>query len=277
MNYWAALALARYADLVQNREKDYKFSYEKMISPTGNTAIYLLNAYARLQQVNAQPLVQALDAAALAKARKEMEVCVDVDPETGKNLTEQEWKLAQLVVSFPEVIEKAMDELLPSGLCTCVSHVWCVSKPGRNAEFPLHATGTLSWFWLPVVILVTSPHPRTACPSAAKSKPALSKPYANPRHGATATATRSVHLDEWVSTVVFILMNGCVCTGAPAWFRYLYEMASSVHKFYDCDDCRVVFQKEGKVAVRLLLLIEAVRHTMKTCFDLVGIRVIDKM
>jgi len=166
----------KYADLVQNREKDYKFSYEKMISPTGNTAIYLLNAYARLQQVNAQPLVQALDAAALAKARKEMEVCVDVDPETGKNLTEQEWKLAQLVVSFPEVIEKAMDELLPSGLCT-----------------------------------------------------------------------------------------------------YLYEMASSVHKFYDCDDCRVVFQKEGKVAVRLLLLIEAVRHTMKTCFDLVGIRVIDKM
>lgn len=144
MNYWPALALARYADLVQNREKDYKFSYEKMISPTGNTAIYLLNAYARLQQVNAQPLVQALDAAALAKARKEMEVCVDVDPETGKNLTEQEWKLAQLVVSFPEVIEKAMDELLPSGLCTCVSHVWCVSKPGRNAEFPLHATGTLS-------------------------------------------------------------------------------------------------------------------------------------
>ena len=72
---WVVCLCYRYADLVQNREKDYKFSFEKMISPTGNTAIYLLNAYARLQQVNAQPLVQALDAAYLAKARKEMEVC----------------------------------------------------------------------------------------------------------------------------------------------------------------------------------------------------------
>ena len=45
-----AYGCIKYADLSQNREKDYKFSFDKMISDKGNTAIYLLNAYARTMQ-----------------------------------------------------------------------------------------------------------------------------------------------------------------------------------------------------------------------------------
>ena len=51
------------------------------------------------------------------QARKEMAICVDVCPESGHAITEQEWKLALLVAKFPNVMEKAMDDLFPSGLC----------------------------------------------------------------------------------------------------------------------------------------------------------------
>ena len=41
----------KYADLSQNRESDYVFSYEKMLALNGNTATYLQYAYARIQSI----------------------------------------------------------------------------------------------------------------------------------------------------------------------------------------------------------------------------------
>lgn len=38
----------RYFDLKQNRVSNYRFSYDKMLDPKGNTAVYLLYAYARI-------------------------------------------------------------------------------------------------------------------------------------------------------------------------------------------------------------------------------------
>ena len=38
----------KYADLSQNRESDYVFSYDKMLATTGNTATYMQYAYARV-------------------------------------------------------------------------------------------------------------------------------------------------------------------------------------------------------------------------------------
>lgn len=38
----------KYADLSMRREGDYKFSYKKMLSLTGNTAPYLMYSYARI-------------------------------------------------------------------------------------------------------------------------------------------------------------------------------------------------------------------------------------
>lgn len=38
----------KYADLSMRREGDYKFSYSKMLSLTGNTAPYLMYSYARI-------------------------------------------------------------------------------------------------------------------------------------------------------------------------------------------------------------------------------------
>ena len=41
----------KYADLAQNRESDYVFSYDKMLALNGNTATYLQYAYARIQSI----------------------------------------------------------------------------------------------------------------------------------------------------------------------------------------------------------------------------------
>ena len=43
-----------YADLSQNRESDYVFSYDKMLAMNGNTATYLQYAYARVQSIFAR-------------------------------------------------------------------------------------------------------------------------------------------------------------------------------------------------------------------------------
>ncbi len=41
----------KYADLSQNRESDYVFSYDKMLALNGNTATYLQYAYARIRSI----------------------------------------------------------------------------------------------------------------------------------------------------------------------------------------------------------------------------------
>ena len=42
------MASIKYFDLKQNRISDYVFSFEKMLDPKGNTAIYLIYAYVRI-------------------------------------------------------------------------------------------------------------------------------------------------------------------------------------------------------------------------------------
>merc|ERR1712194_377856 len=42
------IGAVKYADLSMNRESNYKFSYARMLSLNGNTAPYMLYAYARI-------------------------------------------------------------------------------------------------------------------------------------------------------------------------------------------------------------------------------------
>jgi len=45
------IAALKYADLSQNRESDYVFSYDKMLAMNGNTATYMQYAYARVRSI----------------------------------------------------------------------------------------------------------------------------------------------------------------------------------------------------------------------------------
>jgi len=49
-----------YADLSQNRESDYVFSYDKMLAMTGNTATYMQYAFARVRSIFAKGNIDAI-------------------------------------------------------------------------------------------------------------------------------------------------------------------------------------------------------------------------
>jgi arginyl-tRNA synthetase len=51
------IAALKYADLSQNRESDYVFSYDKMLALNGNTAAYMQYAYARILNIFARDKV----------------------------------------------------------------------------------------------------------------------------------------------------------------------------------------------------------------------------
>lgn len=62
-------AAIKYADLSQNRESDYVFSYDKMVALEGNTATYMQYSYARTQSIFSKGQV---DVDALRKASAEI-------------------------------------------------------------------------------------------------------------------------------------------------------------------------------------------------------------
>merc|ERR1712228_99966 len=45
------IACVRYFDMKRNRTSTYKFNYDEMLDPKGNTAIYLFFAYARIRSI----------------------------------------------------------------------------------------------------------------------------------------------------------------------------------------------------------------------------------
>jgi arginyl-tRNA synthetase len=96
------ISAVKYADLSQNRLSNYKFSYDKMLAPLGNTAPYLLYAYARISSIAREGNV---DFASLSTS------------EAIELKEEQELSLAKHLLLFGEVIEDVEKTLLPHPIC----------------------------------------------------------------------------------------------------------------------------------------------------------------
>jgi len=92
----------KYADLSRQRSSDYSFSFERMLSFEGNTAPYLLYAYARIVSL-------------FAKAGLSLR-----QPPQGKvELVEEEEKaLAGALLQFAEVLNKVAERGMPHLLCS---------------------------------------------------------------------------------------------------------------------------------------------------------------
>ncbi|GJN05735.1 hypothetical protein PR202_ga23396 [Eleusine coracana subsp. coracana] len=96
------LGAVKYADLKNNRLTDYTFSFEKMLSDKGNTAVYLQYAHARICSI-------------IRKAGKDIEklktrgsiACIHSD----------ERALGLHLIRFQEVVEQACADLFPHYLC----------------------------------------------------------------------------------------------------------------------------------------------------------------
>eukprot|EP00768_Dysnectes_brevis_P001006 gnl/Dysnectes_brevis/123_a146_5008.p1 GENE.gnl/Dysnectes_brevis/123_a146_5008~~gnl/Dysnectes_brevis/123_a146_5008.p1 ORF type:complete len:604 (+),score=265.90 gnl/Dysnectes_brevis/123_a146_5008:41-1852(+) len=112
------IGAVKYADLCSQRIKDYRFSFEKMLSFKGNTATYMLYSYARIASI----------------ARK---VGVDssllVGPDYAGQLTvseSQERALMVQLMTLPDSILATHKDLMPHRLCE-----WLYTTAGAFTDF----------------------------------------------------------------------------------------------------------------------------------------------
>ncbi|MBD2307909.1 arginine--tRNA ligase [Chroococcidiopsis sp. FACHB-1243] len=96
------ISAVKYADLSQNRNSNYIFSYDKMLALQGNTAPYMLYAYARIQGISRKG---GIDFEQLSDNIK-----VVLQHET-------EFVLAKHLLQLDEVISTIEEDLLPNRLC----------------------------------------------------------------------------------------------------------------------------------------------------------------
>jgi len=99
------MAAIKYFDLRQNRISNYKFDYDKMLDPKGNTAVYLLYSYARVCSI-------------INKSELKEEDFQKILEKGGFKITHpHERFLAMSLLRFPEVIDTVVDELAIHKLC----------------------------------------------------------------------------------------------------------------------------------------------------------------
>ena len=96
------LSAVKYADLSQNRISNYRFSYDKMLELQGNTAPYLLYAYARVQSIGRKGNVDYANLGADAKVILQQE---------------EELILAKQILQLGEILQEVERDLLPNRLC----------------------------------------------------------------------------------------------------------------------------------------------------------------
>ena len=100
---WAiGTAAVKYFDLRNNRTKDYEFDEEAMCSPDGDTAVYLMYAYARVCSI-------------IDKANEAL--INDVVGYVAEGASDRERAVAVMLSRFSEIIETSMASLSPHHLC----------------------------------------------------------------------------------------------------------------------------------------------------------------
>ena len=100
-----AYGCIKYADLSHNRNHEYVFSFDKMLQDKGNTAVYLLYALTRIRSITR-----------IANVEHE-QIKSAVDNTTISLDHEKEWKLAKVLLKFPDILLKITKDLLLHTLC----------------------------------------------------------------------------------------------------------------------------------------------------------------
>ena len=96
----AGLSAVKYADLSQNRTSNYIFSYDKMLADKGNTAPYLIYAYARVQSISRKGNIDFSTLTSTLQLHEDAELL-----------------LAKHLLQLEEAIAAVGTELLPNRLC----------------------------------------------------------------------------------------------------------------------------------------------------------------
>jgi len=125
----------KYADLRQNRITDYVFDYDRMLDVKGNTAVYLLYAYARICSIIRKA---GVDIDTIKK-----DVIIDLEHPS-------EFNLAFALLRFHENLEIITADLSPNHLCDYIYDLsavfnefhrdcWVIGDPKQNPRLLLCA------------------------------------------------------------------------------------------------------------------------------------------
>jgi arginyl-tRNA synthetase len=96
------ISAIKYADLSQNRNSNYIFSYEKMLALQGNTAPYMLYAYARVQSISREGNID------FDNLGEDLKVILNEPTELD---------LGKYLLQLTEIIKDVEENLLPNRLC----------------------------------------------------------------------------------------------------------------------------------------------------------------
>ncbi|HPF38073.1 MAG TPA: arginine--tRNA ligase [Phycisphaerae bacterium] len=98
------IGAVKYADLCQNRNTDYVFNWDKMLALQGNTAVYMLYAYARICSIYRRGREEAPYDADVASASIQLDEPAERD-------------LALAILQLPDTIDSVGEQLMPNYLC----------------------------------------------------------------------------------------------------------------------------------------------------------------
>eukprot|EP01035_Chromulina_nebulosa_P017659 gene17659-23246_t len=101
------IGAVKYADLSMNRESNYRFSYNKMLSLTGNTAPYMLYAYVRIQGIQRKAAETLGDLFDLSS----------IDSDDLVLTMPEEISLSKQLIQWDEIIHEVAKDLYPNRLC----------------------------------------------------------------------------------------------------------------------------------------------------------------
>lgn len=96
------ISAVKYADLSQNRTSNYIFSYDKMLALQGNTALYMLYAYVRIQGISREGEID------FEKLGSDIKILLK---------EEAELVLAKHLLQLSDVVSSVEEDLLPNRLC----------------------------------------------------------------------------------------------------------------------------------------------------------------
>jgi arginyl-tRNA synthetase len=111
------IGAVKYADLSMNRESNYRFSYRKMLSLTGNTAPYMLYAFARIQGIRRKALEAVIGGGEGQGGENQVQALQGLSAESLDLSTKEEQALAKQLMRLDEVLEEVSRDLYPNKLC----------------------------------------------------------------------------------------------------------------------------------------------------------------
>lgn len=107
------IGAVKYTDLSMNRESNYKFSYERMLSLNGNTAPYMLYAYARICSI----VRKASSSTSTTNNDNNTTSMSWPEPSPIIISHESELSLIRNLVRLPDILADVEKDLYPNKIC----------------------------------------------------------------------------------------------------------------------------------------------------------------